>query len=193
MKKGFTLIELLAVIVILGVIMVIAIPSISNYIIASKNETFVTTAKQFISAVKTSISNDEYILPVEKNEVTIIPISSIDLNKGGVVSPYGNNWIKEKSYIAIINDGDNINPEYTYYIAMQDSKNYAIPLTKEISLNKSVVISNAKNTMEITIQDLSSGLEDISYDQNPPSIIGLPDVTKRGSYTFWISTIYNEK
>lgn len=173
--------------------MVIAIPSISNYIIASKNETFVTTAKQFISAVKTSISNDEYILPVEKNEVTIIPISSIDLNKGGVVSPYGNNWIKEKSYIAIINDGDNINPEYTYYIAMQDSKNYAIPLTKEISLNKSVVISNAKNTMEITIQDLSSGLEDISYDQNPPSIIGLPDVTKRGSYTFWISTIYNEK
>lgn len=31
-KKGFTLIELLAVIVILGVIMMIAIPSVTGYI-----------------------------------------------------------------------------------------------------------------------------------------------------------------
>ena len=35
-SKGFTLIELLAVIVILGVIMLIAIPSVTGYITSSR-------------------------------------------------------------------------------------------------------------------------------------------------------------
>ncbi len=43
-KKGFTLIELLAVIVILGVIMVIAVPAITKYIDNSRKEGFTKTA-----------------------------------------------------------------------------------------------------------------------------------------------------
>ena len=37
-KKGFTLIELLAVIVILGIIMVIAVPMVQEYILKSRKE-----------------------------------------------------------------------------------------------------------------------------------------------------------
>ena len=40
-KKAFTLIELLAVIVILGVILMIAIPKVSQYINRSKKDSFV--------------------------------------------------------------------------------------------------------------------------------------------------------
>ncbi|MDD3241640.1 MAG: type II secretion system protein [Bacilli bacterium] len=43
-KKGFTLIEVLAVIVILGVIMVIAVPFVTGYIERSKKEAFKDTA-----------------------------------------------------------------------------------------------------------------------------------------------------
>lgn len=194
MKKNsnaFTLIELLAVIVILGVIMTIAVPAVVNYITSSRKDSFVLVANQFVDAVKTGATTDEYNLPTSLNEVTIIPISSIDLSKGGVTSPFGTKWVKNKSYVAIINGGTEKDPEYIYYFAAQDEKNYAIPLTVITNITKSTVISNAKDTMDITIQSLSSGSEEVSVNQNPPTIIGLPDVTTRGSYTYWLATIYN--
>ena len=44
-KKGFTLVELLVVIAILGIILMIAIPKISNVIEISKKNSFLATAK----------------------------------------------------------------------------------------------------------------------------------------------------
>lgn len=45
MNKGFTLVELLAVIVILGFIIVIAVPTIDNLIDESEKKTFLTEAQ----------------------------------------------------------------------------------------------------------------------------------------------------
>ena len=39
-KKGFTLVELLAVIVILGIIMIIAVPNVLSTLTAAKQKTF---------------------------------------------------------------------------------------------------------------------------------------------------------
>ena len=39
-KKGFTLVELIAIIVILGVVLVIAIPTVSNIVENSRIESF---------------------------------------------------------------------------------------------------------------------------------------------------------
>ena len=52
-KKGFTLIELLAVIVILGIISLIAIPTVTNIIKESKKGAFKSSVQNIISAVET--------------------------------------------------------------------------------------------------------------------------------------------
>ena len=57
-KKGFTLIELLAVIVILGVIMVIAVPAVTKYIDKSRKDAFETSVKQLVDAANLKASNE---------------------------------------------------------------------------------------------------------------------------------------
>ena len=50
--KGFTLIELLAVITIMGILMMVAIPTVSRTIENSRKDTFIDTAKSYINGAK---------------------------------------------------------------------------------------------------------------------------------------------
>lgn len=57
-RNGFTLIELLAVIVIMGILMMIAIPSVSRIIENSRKDTFVDIAKTYANAARTLWTTD---------------------------------------------------------------------------------------------------------------------------------------
>ena len=56
--KGFTLIELLAVITIMGILMLVAIPTVSRTIENTRRDTFLDTAKRYASSVKTMWISD---------------------------------------------------------------------------------------------------------------------------------------
>jgi type IV pilus assembly protein PilA len=57
--KGFTLIELLAVITIMGILMLVAIPAVSRTIENSRRDTFADVAKEYVNTVRNAVLADE--------------------------------------------------------------------------------------------------------------------------------------
>lgn len=58
-SKGFTLIELLAVITIMGILMMVAIPSVTRTIENSRRDTYADLAKSYINTLRNSVLSDE--------------------------------------------------------------------------------------------------------------------------------------
>ena len=82
-KKGFTLVELLAVITILAIILVIAVPKISNYIVNKKKNLFLTSAKNIVRQLSYENIELETITDSKLNEVGLsgVSLSDYDLDK----------------------------------------------------------------------------------------------------------------
>lgn len=86
-KKGFTLVELLAVIVILGVLLLIAVPSVTNIINNSKKKAFASAAKLMIENVESAASIEKATGSIN---VCYVNIADINLERGSKgTSPSG--------------------------------------------------------------------------------------------------------
>ena len=96
-KNGFTLIELLAVIIILGVLMIIAVPAVTKYIIESKDSSYIYTAKSLIEGARKKVITKE-LGRLDKKTTYYIPSSCIKTDNSAR-SPYGD---FTAAYIGII-------------------------------------------------------------------------------------------
>ncbi len=148
-KKGFTLIELLAVIVILGVLLAIAIPSVSKYINTAKKSTYIINVKEYADAAKKELSliDADYQYPVNHGDVTMISFDElkIALENGGKKSSYGAEFVKDSSYVLVVNDGTGEKPHYTYFVSAIDEKGYAIGVKKTTSKAQLVAYDDLTN------------------------------------------------
>lgn len=143
-KNGFTLIEILAVIIILGIIMIIVVPSVSNYINDSRKEAYIATAKKYIEGSLFAIKKQDYSL-ADKNGTYYISYSCISLEKGGD-SPYGE-WVD--AYVVI--GYDNSLNKYNFYWTSLDSSGHGIELTSIDDLKVDVINNSVK---EVKIESL---------------------------------------
>lgn len=160
-NKGFTLIEIIAVIVILSVLLLIAVPTVSKTITNARKDTFIQNAKDEIEIARAKLLNKDLAVTKHYNSTekptrcktppigyyTSIPNDAIGTNKK---STFGFEFIE--SYVLAVNVSDNKKGTGTkdkiiyYYGAIDKSKN-GIQYTQEEKLNKNKVqIGNANET-----------------------------------------------
>lgn len=91
-KKGFTLIELLAVIVILAILVMVAIPAVTKYLNSARQGTFVDNAKSAISTIRNTVV-------LEGANKTTFDVNEINgkLEKKLITSPFGGCYCKEST------------------------------------------------------------------------------------------------
>ena len=139
-KKGFTLVELLAVIIILGLLIAIAVPSISKYIATSRAKTYLRTLDSYADGLSKMIANGEVPGMYDKDTTYYIPFKCIPIEKGGG-SPNGD-W--EFAYVMTTNISNN----RKYYFYTKDVKKISVEGVEASKLKNSDV-----KTSELTIED----------------------------------------
>ena len=135
-KKGFTLIELLAVIIILGVLMLIAIPSVTEYISSSRKSGYINTAREIISGAVALVNEGE--LEIFDVDTTYYINSKCINTENSQRTPYGE---FDKAYVVVTYNGFG----YNYYWASVDVTGHGVKnITPENELDESLIESGIK-------------------------------------------------
>lgn len=108
-NKGFTLVETIAVIIILGVVLSIAVPSITNVVKSTNKNRMISDAETFVSEVKEYVESDTI-----GNTSDTYTLENIKDKTKLSESPYGGNYNMESSSVTIKNN--------SYTVCLTDDK-----------------------------------------------------------------------
>lgn len=105
--------------------MIIAVPSVSKYIIDSRKKSLLASIDSYIKSVIVSVNSGDYEF-LTPNTIYAVPIECISLESGGS-DPFGE-WIQANdnywAYVLVLFDGESHN--YTYGFSFKDSVGYGL-------------------------------------------------------------------
>lgn len=143
-KRGFTLVEILAIIVILGIILVIAVPSVNNIIKDSKNKTFANSVLTVVNDLK----DQEVLNKIKLKKACFVNLKRVKLTDGEL---YGNG--------VVVVDQKNDKTSYTVY-AESDNNTYingkdSSEILNSLSNNKKFIYGYDLSNTELIINGIS--------------------------------------
>ena len=166
-SAGFTLIELLAVITIMGILMMVAIPSVSRTIENSRRDTFADVAKQYINTIRDAVLADELTCGTGANaqsvgatpdglyyyKIDTTAQGTKDLMESGGKSSWSNAeikgyvaWWKETTQAQTATNGNvtkNGKTQTTYATLLVDAGQHGLDqFTKETDISRSKVTTS---------------------------------------------------
>lgn len=170
-KKGFTLIELLAVIVILGILMMTAIPAVTKAIAKSRRNTFWQNMKSYAKSAATPFLDGEYNSTVTdgescpypgQGEFVIIPAKKdvVDIEQGDIErSSFKSKYVtsgKCQPTIVVANVGEGKDDLQWFVIGMDEAGNGIMDYVNINKLGLSDVKTGKKSTDCATLLDPSA-------------------------------------
>lgn len=118
-NKGFTLVETIAVIIILGVVLSIAVPSITNVVKSTNKNRMISDAETFASKAKEMYESDTIGIDINNK-----PLKEItELGK----SPFGKEYCITDSTVKCRNDEENKN--VTCNVVLKDENGNQVKIT----------------------------------------------------------------
>ena len=166
-NKGFTLIELLAVITIMGILMMVAIPSVSRTIENARRDTFADIAHEYINAVRNGVLADQIECKLDASvdkwtvasgtpdgwyyfQLDTTQTSTTDLMESGGLSPFGNTdmkgcivWRKNST----TNTAGDLKTKTTYWMRMVDTGQHGFDTWKgEASIKRAQISTKTTGT-----------------------------------------------
>ena len=174
-NKGFTLIELLAVITIMGILLLVAIPAVSRTIENSRRDTFADLAHEYVNAVRNAVLADNidcgdvkasaagegtyyYTIKSAEGENN----TTKDLLESGGKSPFGNSDVT--GYVKWVRTGSEAGKEKTVYtIYLRDNTKHGF--SEEVN-EKGITRSNIKSNLSGETASKPAGDDSVECKMN---------------------------